>query len=139
VFFQKWPFIFKMSYLFHFLFISHDLKSYGCTKLSFTLLLQASKAKDDQKRTTKRIHALNFNVWISPLTKHFPTYIQCMYLLHFLSILSDRSGHGCAKSSFKTSLWAWRAKEKWIAIQNTSIVSVYGGRLVYPNWNLVIM
>jgi hypothetical protein len=62
VFFQKMTHYFKMSYLLHFLIILCYLKSYGCTKISFTLLLEASKAKDEQKRTTKSMNVLSFNV-----------------------------------------------------------------------------
>jgi hypothetical protein len=62
VFFQKMIHYFKMSYLLHFLIILRYLKNYRCTKLSFTLLLEASKAKDEQKRTTKSMNVLSFNV-----------------------------------------------------------------------------
>ncbi len=116
LFFQKMTHYFRMSYFLHFLFILCDLKSYGCTELSFILLFEASKAKDDYKIITNKMNVLNFNVWIRPMTKYFPAYFQCPYHLHFLSTLNDLSSHGCAKSSSKTSFWAWKVKEGCIRI-----------------------
>jgi hypothetical protein len=48
-FFQKWPIILKC----HILLNLSDLKSYGCTKLSFTLHFEASNAKNQWKTITK--------------------------------------------------------------------------------------
>jgi hypothetical protein len=40
VFIPKMTHYFRMPYFIHFLFNLNDLKSYGCTKLNFTLILR---------------------------------------------------------------------------------------------------
>jgi hypothetical protein len=59
VFLPKMTHYFRMSYFIHILSNLSDLKSYGCTKLSFKLLFKASNEKNQWRRITKSTNVLN--------------------------------------------------------------------------------
>jgi hypothetical protein len=92
VFLPKMTHYFRMSYLIHFLFNLSDLNSYGCTKLSFTLLLEASNAKNQWRITTKSTNVLNWNVWIRPImTKHLLCLLSMPISSPFFSYFEGES------------------------------------------------
>jgi hypothetical protein len=91
VFIPKITHYFKISYHIHFLFNLSDLKSYGCTKLSFTLVLWTSNENNQWRETTKITNVLNWNVWIRHMTKHLPRLLSMPISSHFLIYLEDES------------------------------------------------
>ncbi len=112
-FFPKMTLYFVFKY---FLLVLSDVKSYGYTKLIFTLFFLSSKDKKNNIEKTQK-------TWMYWILTCEQAYIQTFTLApifnnHIFFILSDISGHGCAKLCFKKSFSTWKAKDGYLRSWN---------------------